>query len=131
LANRYVKIYIRDLKRKVKSLLQISDVSSERSNSQKSQSTTTNTPTIVIQKPIESKTSINSEHYQQASNHVSRYIGRYSSSSAREGTNRKMSDTESSLSSSGLIENALNKYLQLCTVNNSFELDKIVDVSIF
>jgi hypothetical protein len=112
LANRYVKIYIRDLKRKVKSILQITEGCSERSNSTKSQQTT---PTIVIQKPSDN----NNE------NHASKYIGRYSSS--RDINNRKSSD--SSENSANLIENALNKYLQVCTVNNSFDLDKIVDVS--
>lgn len=113
MANRYVKIYIRDLKRKVKSILQITEGCSERSNSTKSQQTT---PTIVIQKPTDNN---NNE------NHTSKYVGRYSAS--RDVNNRKSSD--SSENSASLIENALNKYLQVCTVNNSFDLDKIVDVS--
>ena len=102
LAYRYVKLYIKDLKRRVKSILQIS----ENSSTNKSNTTTTigknsinrnhSTPIITIQKENEEEKQV-----QQAM-----------------------------VKSSDIIENALNKYLQVVTTARTFDLNKIVEVSL-
>jgi hypothetical protein len=140
LAYRYVKLYIKDIKRKIKVILQINDRSNstERTNSQKSQ---VMTPTIIVQKPDEivneinssntptTSTSLNNQiffnddlarnHHENQANRTtfSKYIG-----------NAPVDKKISEESPVQVIENALNKYFQIVTSNNSFDLNRIVEV---
>ncbi len=109
---RYAKIYLRDLKRKVKTLLQIED-GNQRSNSQKGSTQTPITPTIIIRKP--------SDAYDIAtpggSDRNTYFSDRF--------TNEPVAENPTDL-----IENALNRYFQLVTMNNSYDLSKLIDVSL-
>lgn len=102
LAYRYVKLYIRDLKRRVKSILQISEQRASVSNVNKtSVKSNPTTPTIIVQKP--DNETIDSNLEKSTKNAV--------------------------LKSSDIIDNALNKYLQVVTTTKTFDLNKIVEVS--
>lgn len=138
LSYRYVKVYIRDLKRKVKVVLQIQDrsASTERTASQKSQ-----TPTIVIQKAEDpnhqlpqqthshsdntdsSHARSTSPHQQQQKRPSLAYVGRFNN------VNLRLSAIENEQQASiKSIESALNNYLQASALTNSFDLNKIVEV---
>lgn len=129
-----MKIYIRDLKRKIKCLLQIQDnshqrgTSSERTNSQKSQQTgstsnsTPMTPTIIIQKveDLLCASALNTSTQMSSATTDSGYIGRYS-----------YAEHYDQLTSIKLVDQALNAYLQASALTNSFDLNKIIEVGYF
>lgn len=104
LAYRYCKFYIKDLKRKVKSILQINEKSSH-STSQKSQLMA---PTILVQDDG------NSDHPNESEVKKRKRLPE----------KKQAQDERSSL----IIENALNKYLNVVTINKSFDLNKINEV---
>ena len=119
LSYRYVKLYIRDLKRKVKGILQINErgISSERGASQKSQSIT---PTIVVQTA--------DSHSASKRNLKDKFFN----DTLYETKSYKSTDSTGKADSSLLmIEHALNKYLQAISIENSYYLNKIVEVSSF
>jgi hypothetical protein len=116
-----VKVYIRDLKRKIKALLQIQESgTSQRSTSaERTHSTTTTstpqspatpmTPTIIVQK------------FEQTNAPVA---GDSSSSNAFFSGRHHVSSEQNWIKQ---IDTALNAYLQASAFANSFDLNKIVD----
>ncbi|RNA21643.1 hypothetical protein BpHYR1_040813 [Brachionus plicatilis] len=125
LSYRYVKIYIRDLKRKVKVILQINDrTSKDRSLSVKSQN---RNPTIIIEKfedkiKIDQKASpsqvfFKDENRSRKNSQIMK-MNRFSSMS---GSNQ--SDTDSPCL---IIDQAINKYLQMVSWSNTFDLSRVI-----
>lgn len=129
LSYRYVKNYVRDLKRRVKSVLQIHErsPSAERTASQKSQ--TPQTPTIVIQRAEESLPNHPSLKHATTDGEPKKrpslgIIGRFASLRVSSVENEHHASIKS-------IENALDYYLQASALTNSFDLIKIVEVRKF
>ncbi|CAF0847823.1 unnamed protein product, partial [Brachionus calyciflorus] len=127
LSYRYVKIYIRDLKRKIKNILQIEErsMSKDRTSSQKSN---TLTPTIIVEKvddntKVDSKTNgtqvFFSDENRSRKNAQLKYSGRYASITG----SSNHSDSENSFS---LIDQAINKYLQYVSLTNKFDLSRVI-----
>lgn len=121
-------MFIRDLKRKIKTILQINErgTSNERASSQKSNSLT---PTIIVDDTNNSRRascdtnksdSLLDQVFSDKKNF--KYVGRYRSCD--------VSRSRDQDSSSEIIEQAVNKYLHLVTQTNSFDLKKIIQVII-
>ena len=132
LSYRYVKLFIRDLKRKIKMLLQINERSSsnERNGSMKSQAMT---PTIIVQKPDDDlrrneKITEGEEMSERgdSAGPQSQRVFRFSSQISTE-TSRRYLEYENS---GRLIEASLSRYLQIASATNSFDISKIVEVSV-
>ena len=129
-------MHIRDVKRKIKTVLQINDrgSSSERSNSQKGPSTPM-TPTIIVQKPIDelsSKTNrVDTDTGVFFKNQPTIDSKPLSDSSMSEKNKAYVGHryTQNCENSVEIIENAINKYFQVVTMNNSYDLSKIIEVN--
>lgn len=140
LAYRYVKTYIRDLKRRVKSLLQINERSSsvDRHHQQQQQhanqhpqtgSASTPPPKIVIQRPedvvvvSDPSTHPNSSHKRPSLGHCSRYHHQTLRTTVSADSEQQQASSIRS------IESALDAYFQTCALTNSFDLNKIIEVT--
>jgi hypothetical protein len=135
LAFRYVKLHVRDLKRKIKTILQINDRNSttaERSASRKSQ--TPMTPTIIIQHAYERRGSASEHNSKAASSDKTDFFSNDVNSDSNDQTlncaRASRCFNENFESSVQNIESSINKYFQVVTLSAAFDLSKIIDVKI-